>query len=1572
MSTETDNKENIESIDKEEHKQSEVNISKQLYDISQLSANDRERGSEIIFKIFGKILKEPNNTKYHSINCKKIEKKLVNCPVFIDLLFYSGFHKSENGESFIFNIKKVSKLKIINDKLTMFFTQKMSTSIPNAKLEETITNLIAMGFEREQVISALEVSENNPGEAYRLLAIVKQQRDALSEIEKHKLKNKAEMKENVNETKIMTKSNASNKNIDETIANLVQMGFKHEDVLVAMRISQNNPDEAYELLTLKQQDELSIEKQKESITDNINESETHEIKSVEHELQSTQQSNIESDKSQNIFANEELSNLPLPKTVKDKKTDASIESLVEMGFKLENVLTAMIATNNNPHQAYEHLIEKQHRSSDSDISSNTDKSANGDELKSETEDEEKQIGPNPIEDIIKVSCGMCGCVLYQSLQENEYEVIMSSYSHLEYIILTNIRPVKANVSRWSAKTRLNCKNHCHDSLNMCLIDNKSGSNNIKDYRYGIFCGILYARVTGDFLGLEHNIDVRLVEDANEIKLRQAEARKQIYGDDLDKLIELGYDEKLASFALGESKFNFNNALEKLKKPGFKGFYVKNNHLFSISEIDTHDREKGVEVLFKIFDNVLQNKNKESFHVLSSEPIYKRLGNIPIFIEVLLCAGFKESSDGKTFLFDKTRIKELESVADIIKAIRWKTISDFRDYISKSVNSNKALMYKTKRPNPRKDTIDILCGICHCVLYNSLPPREYKIDDSDRPYLDYLLFTNVEPENVNMLWGHETMLTCKNGCHPGRLIDAGSGNRNLKKFRYGVSCGDLWAVSRDSHKPNQKEPPDKALINSRKEEMLDALFDFDDTIGQLRKMGFMDDNLSVFVLSVADGVIERAVTYLTNKKFVNYYIQCRFGNVRQICAKDKIDAVTSLSEIFTNVLKDPNDENYTTLNMNQLNINFKEYPIFMEMLHFAGFFKSQDGKTLLFTNDKMDELICMNSNLSKFIQHRPNCINDSITVSCGICGCMLYDRLKPLEYTVHQPCQKYEEYFLCVEPEPDHAFKVRGDENRLNCINNCHQPLPLIMKEEKRQDSKYQGCREYSYQLPCGEYFCQVKIIDQDQKNENDEKHFEDSISIQTRKSEMLKQAFGEELAELVKSGFDEKEAAFALLYSKDLKAAKDNLILPGFKSFFREDEQFQQKVQILVDIDVSEKGAMWELVYAKFDIYVAINSVIKWYEDRHHREAEIYPVAIPISSFIQRNIYRILVQLREPEKTKVLQYLQRIFVKLLKNPRNQKYQSLNKQKIENKFQPHITCSLIQLLLFSGFHINESKDRYLFDITRFNELKFVIEKMNVLMSLRTNKFALATPNLMTGSTLDEITTNLIHMGFKREDILSALARAGNNIGKAIKYLVEGEESGFGVRYNVVEVRAYNDHRIQVFTSAVTVISNDIQQQLHQMQKDHLKLTQMDEKECKRVIICDRILRVIEALEYYQLLNVNNEMQNKNNLIVYCTETCPTLLNDWIHVLMRHNTHGDLDAIFKTLTQQYHVECKMGGCIACLRHYRNRRQIQVTETDELLIFYRNLLDQIHCHLLHLYDVGLRVKKKHIDEVKDSNDN
>ena len=76
---------------------------------------DYEKGLKFIVKIFRKIINEPNNSKYQSLNYKKVINKLKNCKDLIDLLYNAGFSKSD--DRLLFDINLLHTLKMIYDQL---------------------------------------------------------------------------------------------------------------------------------------------------------------------------------------------------------------------------------------------------------------------------------------------------------------------------------------------------------------------------------------------------------------------------------------------------------------------------------------------------------------------------------------------------------------------------------------------------------------------------------------------------------------------------------------------------------------------------------------------------------------------------------------------------------------------------------------------------------------------------------------------------------------------------------------------------------------------------------------------------------------------------------------------------------------------------------------------------------------------------------------------------------------------------------------------------------------------------------------------------------------------------------------------------------------------------------------------------------------------------------------------------------------------------------------------------------------------------------------------------------------
>eukprot|EP01084_Bolivina_argentea_P315670 546944_1 len=126
-------------------------------------------------------------------------------------------------------------------------------------------------------------------------------------------------------------------------------------------------------------------------------------------------------------------------------------------------------------------------------------------------------------------------------------------------------------------------------------------------------------------------------------------------------------------------------------------------------------------------------------------------------------------------------------------------------------------------------------------------------------------------------------------------------------------------------------------------------------------------------------------------------------------------------------------------------------------------------------------------------------------------------------------------------------------------------------------------------------------------------------------------------------------------------------------------------------------------------------------------------------------------------------------------------------------------------------------------------------------------------------------------------------------------------------------------------------------------------------------CDYTRRVLCGLIYYSLLAMHKQSLHDFNieLIKFVKQIYSHLLNDFIHIIQHHNT--DLYYISHSMLHDYNINCDPGTCSSV--HRRCRNSIQICKDNNSFsddyIFYRNLLDCIHCYLIHSYDTGLRIK-------------
>eukprot|EP01084_Bolivina_argentea_P005393 10178_1 len=132
----------------------------------------------------------------------------------------------------------------------------------------------------------------------------------------------------------------------------------------------------------------------------------------------------------------------------------------------------------------------------------------------------------------------------------------------------------------------------------------------------------------------------------------------------------------------------------------------------------------------------------------------------------------------------------------------------------------------------------------------------------------------------------------------------------------------------------------------------------------------------------------------------------------------------------------------------------------------------------------------------------------------------------------------------------------------------------------------------------------------------------------------------------------------------------------------------------------------------------------------------------------------------------------------------------------------------------------------------------------------------------------------------------------------------------------------------------------------------------------VLKCESLTKICDILAFYETVKqVIYDGTNADLLLKYVAEYKGNVINDYMHLLKIHldndktNNDQNFQIICDILTK--HNKCDLTKCLSCIRNSRNREIEENTqEIKPQLIFYVDLLDNIHCHLLHSYQTGFRI--------------
>eukprot|EP01084_Bolivina_argentea_P314757 545206_1 len=137
-----------------------------------------------------------------------------------------------------------------------------------------------------------------------------------------------------------------------------------------------------------------------------------------------------------------------------------------------------------------------------------------------------------------------------------------------------------------------------------------------------------------------------------------------------------------------------------------------------------------------------------------------------------------------------------------------------------------------------------------------------------------------------------------------------------------------------------------------------------------------------------------------------------------------------------------------------------------------------------------------------------------------------------------------------------------------------------------------------------------------------------------------------------------------------------------------------------------------------------------------------------------------------------------------------------------------------------------------------------------------------------------------------------------------------------------------------------------------------------------IACHHILALKQVITNY---SKHTTEDNISEISAKFTDSIVDIINDFHHLLLFHDKDDkEFQSIYNLFAEAF--ECNADKCKTILRHYRNREKDFDSCLSVTNIFMEDILNQIHCHIYHQYDIGFRLTdtdKQQINETIGNND-
>ena len=139
-------------------------------------------------------------------------------------------------------------------------------------------------------------------------------------------------------------------------------------------------------------------------------------------------------------------------------------------------------------------------------------------------------------------------------------------------------------------------------------------------------------------------------------------------------------------------------------------------------------------------------------------------------------------------------------------------------------------------------------------------------------------------------------------------------------------------------------------------------------------------------------------------------------------------------------------------------------------------------------------------------------------------------------------------------------------------------------------------------------------------------------------------------------------------------------------------------------------------------------------------------------------------------------------------------------------------------------------------------------------------------------------------------------------------------------------------------------------------------------------CSHLMRMVNALIYYSKFEIVGNGSSKRQLMEFANGSYCALLSDYIHTMDRHIESKHIDYIQERHSAKFGLidKCDINNCLLLFRsqdrytpdgHHHDDHDDDNDHKEEDLsgnsLFFRDIMDAMHCYLVHSYDIGLRIK-------------